>query len=241
MNTTVIKISGGYLRGEKSPFCFTKYLDIAKTLRTAARKGRCLAVVMGGGNIVRGKEFADFDKDASDLCVDYAGMLGSVQNAFILRRVLRRLGSDAEIIVPEQFVIPETVHFPESPDHPGIYLLGGGIGEPGFSTDTGTIINAIRCGADEIVFLKDKVDGLYDDDPRKNPAAKFVGKITYTEYCARGLTAIDTNAVQRLVGTGIRTYITGCSAPNLYYLLSHSPVEEYNGDREIPPYSILTD
>jgi uridylate kinase len=109
-------------------------------------------LTVGGGNIIRGKNFTGCSN--ADDAVDYAGMLASTQNALLLRKALLEHGSRSIVITPDNFTIPECFHSEDIRTDDRIVLLGGGLGIPGYSTDSSTVKNAAVYGCDEIIFLK---------------------------------------------------------------------------------------
>ena len=238
MKTTMIKLSGESLKGTESPFNFAKFLALAEVIHEAAESGEHrMFLTVGGGNIIRGKNFTGYSN--ADDAVDYAGMLASTQNALLLRKALLEHGSRSIVITPDNFTIPECFHREDIRADDRIVLLGGGLGIPGYSTDSSTVKNAAAYGCDEIIFLKMGTDGLYDRNPNDEDeevrkAAVFIPRIRYKEYCRHGLGAVDPEAIVPLCGTDIVTYIAGSDPEILRLLLRGEP------DR-LTRCSILTD
>lgn len=227
----IIKISGEYFKKQTgAPFDYEKISSFARVLMEISQI-HSLGIVVGGGNVIRGKDVPN-----SSPCIDWAGMLATIQNAQFLKHAILETGGKTTIIVPDNLTIPETCKASEyNNSKDDIIIYGAGVGEPGFSTDTVSVRNAIEHNAD-MIFLKNGVDGLYSDDPRHGNA-KFIPSISYAEYCKLGLKAIDVSAVELLVGKNIKTYITGCSPHNLKCLIHHLK----SGEPSTARYSVLTE
>ena len=167
----------------------------AKAIADLADMGIQVGVVIGGGNIWRGR----FTDEMNPVLADQMGMLATVLNALCVQDALQRMGRKATV-----FTAQEMTRFAElyradraiaAMERGEIVLLAGGSGNPFFTTDTAAALRAAELGADA-VFKGTTVDGVYDSDPRKNPDAKLIKDITYQESIEQGLKVMDTSAFQ---------------------------------------------
>ena len=169
----VIKISGEYLAGNQSFGIDQPTIDrIAGELIAARQLGAEVAVVVGGGNIVRGVEVSS--RGVSRPTGDTMGMLATMMNCLALEAAIERQGTPARTL--SAFVMPEISElFTRSATHKylaegRIVLLGGGTGNPFFTTDTTAVLRAAEIGA-QAVLKATNVDGVYSADPKKDPSA----------------------------------------------------------------------
>jgi uridylate kinase len=160
------------------------------------RTGLQFAVVVGGGNIVRG---ARAGADGMDrVTADYMGMLATVINALALQDLLERKGLDTRVLtairmdeVAEPYIRRRAVRHLEKGR---VVIFAGGTGNPYFSTDTAAVLRAIEIEA-EALLKATNVDGIYSADPREDPNARFLEKVSYLEALQRGLKVMDTTAL----------------------------------------------
>ncbi|MEZ5362561.1 MAG: UMP kinase [Bryobacterales bacterium] len=193
----LLKLSGEALGGESGFGLDAKRAgEIAAETAALVRSGVQVGLVLGGGNYFRGV------RDAGDklerTTVDAMGMLATVINALAFRDLLRAEGVPAETLSAIAME-PLAVRFDKERavallEAGTATLFAAGTGNPYFSTDTAASLRAIEIGAD-IVMKATKVDGVYDSDPKKNPAAKRYAKITYAEVLEKGLGVMDATAV----------------------------------------------
>jgi uridylate kinase len=198
----ILKLSGETLAPESySPSDASHSFEAARVNRAAkaiadlADLGVQVGVVMGGGNIWRGR----FTDAMNAVLADQMGMLATIINALCVQDALHRLGRKATV-----FTAQEMTRFAElyradkavsALERGEIVLLAGGSGNPFFTTDTAAALRAAELGADA-VFKGTTVDGVYDADPRKNPDARLIKDITYRETIEKGLKVMDTSAFQ---------------------------------------------
>lgn len=168
---------------------------IAKEI-AAASKTVEIAVVVGGGNFFRGAELSQRGMDRAR--ADYMGMLGTVMNALALQDFLEQ--ADAETRVQSAIAMAQ-VSEPYLPlrairhlEKGRIVVFGAGAGLPFFSTDTVSAQRALEIHADEVLVAKNGVDGVYTDDPKKNPEAKLLTTVTYRDALKSGLKVVDSTA-----------------------------------------------
>lgn len=155
-----------------------------------------IAIVVGGGNFFRGAELSQRGMDRSR--ADYMGMLGTVMNALALQDFLEQAGAAPRVQsaiamsqVAEPYVPLRAIRHLEKGR---IVIFGAGAGLPFFSTDTVSAQRALEIHADEVLVAKNGVDGVYTDDPRTNPAATKLDRVTYGEALQKGLKVVDSTA-----------------------------------------------
>ena len=165
----------------------------AKAIADLADMGIQVGVVIGGGNIWRGR----FTDEMNPVLADQMGMLATVLNALCVQDALQRMGRKVTV-----FTAQEMTRFAElyradravaALERGEIVLLAGGSGNPFFTTDTAAALRAAELNADA-VFKGTTVEGVFDSDPRKNPDAKLIRDITYQEAIDRGLRVMDLTA-----------------------------------------------
>ncbi len=156
-----------------------------------------VAVVVGGGNFFRGAELSQRGMDRAR--ADYMGMLGTVMNALALQDFLEQAGAATRVqsaISMTQVAEPYIPRRAERHLEKGrVVIFGAGAGLPYFSTDTVAVQRALEIGADIVLMAKNGVDGLYSDDPRTNPDAVKLERISYQDALVRDLRAIDATAL----------------------------------------------
>ena len=192
----VIKLSGEYLAGAQSFGIDQPTVDrIAGDLIAARQLGAEIAVVVGGGNIVRGVEVSA--RGVSRPTGDTMGMLATVMNCLAIEAAIERRGAPARTL--SAFVMPQICElFTRSAAHKylaegRIVLLGGGTGNPFFTTDTTAVLRAAEIGA-QAVLKATNVDGIYSADPKKDPSAKRFDRLTHSEAIGGGYKVMDATA-----------------------------------------------
>ena len=201
----LLKISGEALMGEKA---FGLDMDmvgrVAGEIAEVWRAGVQIGLVIGGGNIFRG--VSDAARGMERTSADYMGMLATVMNALAMENALKQLGVQARVMsaVPMPTVCePFTRQRAwKHLDKGRVVLFAGGTGNPFFTTDTGAALKAAETKC-EALFKGTSVDGIYSDDPKKNPAAERFDTITYDEILARNLKVMDAAAVALARDNGI--------------------------------------
>ncbi len=171
--------------------------SIASRIAQLCELGPQVAIVVGGGNFLRGRTFSE-NSPVPRNTADYMGMLATVMNACALQEMLEKTGRQTRVMsaieVPalcEAFIQRRCIKHLESGK---VVILAGGTGNPFFSTDTCAALRAAELGAD-ILIKATKVDGVYTDDPLKNPDARLMEKISYRDVLRRGLKIIDPAAI----------------------------------------------
>ena len=163
-----------------------------------------LAVVIGGGNLWRGARNGQ-GMDAAT--ADYIGMLGTVMNAMALQDAMESAGKPARVMtaiqmaaVAEPYIRRRAMRHLEKGR---VVILGGGNGAPFFTTDTTSTLRALELGADVVLMAKNKVDGVYDSDPRKNPDAQLIKDITHLQVVEQRLEVMDATALTLCMDKGL--------------------------------------
>lgn len=169
--------------------------EFAKEIAEGAKNTE-IAIVVGGGNFFRGAELSQRGMDRSR--ADYMGMLGTVMNAIALQDFLEQAGVDARVQsaitmaqVTEPYIPLRAIRHMEKGR---VVIFGAGAGMPYFSTDTVAAQRALEIHADEVLVAKNGVDGVYSADPKKDPKAKRLEKISYQEALVQGLKVVDATA-----------------------------------------------
>ena len=171
-------------------------LTVARQIADVVRSGVQVAVVIGGGNYFRGAELSERGMDRSR--ADYMGMLGTVMNCLALQDFLEKQGVETRVQtaitmgqVAEPYIPRRAIRHLEKGR---VVIFGAGLGAPFFSTDTTAAQRALEIGA-QVVLMAKGVDGVYDSDPRTNPAAVRFDQLTYAEVLRRGLRVADATAI----------------------------------------------
>jgi uridylate kinase len=193
----LLKLSGEAFAGGGSMGVDPRTVEaIARQIADVVRTGAQVAVVVGGGNYFRGAELTEQGLDRSR--ADYMGMLGTVINCLALQDFLEKQGVETRVQtaiamgqVAEPYVPRRAIRHLEKGR---VVIFGAGLGVPFFSTDTCAAQRALEVGAQAVLMAK-QVDGVYDDDPRRNPDAVKFDSLTYAEVLERRLKVADATAI----------------------------------------------
>ena len=193
----LLKLSGEALAGGGGETLEPQVLErITGEIREVVLAGTQVAVVVGGGNMVRGATLSRAGMDRAQ--ADSMGMLATVINALALQDHLERTGVEARVMsamrveqVAEPYIRKKALHHL---DKGRVVLLAAGTGNPYFTTDTAAALRAIELKVD-VLFKATKVDGVYDADPEQDPRAEFFERLTYQEVLRRGLAVMDLTAI----------------------------------------------
>src|SRR3954453_1164302 len=193
----MLKLSGGALSGGGGLGIEPDVIvSIAKQIANVARDGVEVAVVVGGGNYFRGQQLAERGMDRAR--ADYMGMLGTVMNCLALQDFIENDGVETRVqtaIAMGQVAEPYIPRRAIRPLERGrVVIFGAGLGQPFFSTDTCAAQRALEIRA-QVLLMAKGVDGVYDDDPKKNPDAVRFDRLSYAEVLARGLKVADATAI----------------------------------------------
>ena len=211
----LIKISGEALAGDKKTgYDFDLITEVCTVLKLAVDQGAQIGVVIGGGNFWRGVK--DGAGKVERVSADRMGMLATCMNCLAVCDVLRQLGAKARVMtavdiqgVGERYDTRRAIEYLEAGE---IVLFAGGSGLPFFSTDTASALRAAEIHADAILLAKN-IDGVYDDDPRKNPDAVKFDRISYDEVLARRLAVMDTTATAIAMENNIPAAVFALAQP----------------------------
>jgi len=169
---------------------------VARRVKDVRAMGIEVAIVIGAGNLWRGKQGLDLGMDRAT--ADYMGMLATVMNAMALMDSLERGGVYTRVqsaiemrSVAEPYIRRRAIRHLEKGR---VVIFGAGTGNPFFSTDTAAALRAVEIDAD-VLIKATKVDGVYDDDPKKNPDARKFDTLTYIDVLNRRLEVMDSTAI----------------------------------------------
>ncbi len=190
----LLKLSGESLAGKQGHgIDFDTVMEIVKPVRQLVDMGVEVAIVVGGGNIWRGRSSGQMDRTRAD----HMGMLATVINSLGVGDALEQLGVDVRVQtaiamqeVAEPYIRNRAVRHLEKGR---VVVFGCGTGNPFFSTDTGAALRAAEIEAD-VILKATMVDGVYDSDPKQNPNAKKYDTLTYSEVLSGHLNVMDMTA-----------------------------------------------
>ena len=194
----LLKVSGEALTGGDE-FCIdlATLSKIAHQVKQAVDMGVELGIVVGGGNLWRGATAESRGMDRAT--ADYAGMLATLINALALQDAIEKEGVSTRTqsaiavqAVAEPYIQRRAIRHLEKGR---VVLFAGGTGNPYMTTDTAAALRAIEIGAEVLLMGKNRVDGVYDADPLKNPKAKKFEKLSYIDALNLGLKAMDSTAL----------------------------------------------
>jgi uridylate kinase len=184
--------------------------SIAREIAQAASDVE-VAIVVGGGNFFRGAELSQRGMDRGR--ADYMGMLGTVMNSLALQDFLEQAGAETRVqsaISMTQVAEPYIPRRAERHLEKGrVVIFGAGAGLPYFSTDTVAAQRALEIEADIVLVAKNGVDGMYSDDPKKNPNARMIEQISHQEALQQNLRAVDSTALSLCMDNGMPMRIFG--------------------------------
>lgn len=212
----VIKLSGEALAGELG-FGFSPDVikSIAAEIKEVIDLGVEVALVVGGGNIWRGKIGAEMGMERAN--ADYMGMLGTVMNALALQDSLENLGVPTRVQssivmtqVAEPYIRRKAVRHLEKSR---VVIFAAGTGNPYFSTDTTAALRAAEINADAILMAKNSVDGVYSADPKLDSEAVKYDTLTYLDVIQQGLQVMDSTASTLCMDNDIKLVVFNLSEP----------------------------
>ena len=190
----LLKLSGEALAGDKhTGFDEATVLEIARQVKAVHDDGAEIGVFIGGGNFWRGRTSENMDRTKAD----QIGMLATIMNCIYVSEMFRSTGLETEILTPfECGSVTKLFSKDRANKYFGqgkIVFFAGGTGHPYFSTDTGIVLRAIEMEADAI-YLAKAIDGVYDSDPKTNPAAVKYDSVSIDDVIANKLAVIDMTA-----------------------------------------------
>ena len=193
----LLKLSGEALKGETSYGIDPQTVNvIAEQLKEIHELGVQVGIVVGGGNIWRGKTASELGMDRAQ--ADYMGMLATIMNGLAVQDALEHLGVPTRVMtaltcnqVAEPYIRRRAIRHLEKGR---VCIFVGGLGNPYFSTDTACVLRATEIGAEVVLMAKNKTEGIYDSDPKKNPNAKMYQELTFAEILNKNLAVMDSTA-----------------------------------------------
>lgn len=210
----IIKLSGEALAGKKGNGIDEKVLDeITDQIIAVKNLGVEIGIIVGGGNFWRGRQGREMDRTTAD----HMGMLATVINALAIQDALERKNVPTRVQtaltitrVAEPYILRKAMsHLTKG----RIVIFACGTGNPYFTTDTAAALRAAEIDA-QVVLLAKNVDGIYDSDPKLNPDAKKLKEITYKEFIAKGLKAMDATAITICMENNIHVLAFGLFEEN---------------------------
>ena len=225
----VLKISGESLAGDKTN---GSILDIsilneyARVIKKLVSEGVQVSIVVGAGNIWRGKIAEQMGMDRAT--GDYMGMLGTIMNALAIQNILEQNEVKTRVMtslpinaVAEPYIRRKAISHLEKGY---VVIFGGGTGNPFFSTDTAASLRASEIGAEVILMAKNGVDGVYSADPKTNKDAILYSQISYLDVIQQQLKVMDTTAVSLCMDNNIDIVVFNMSD-------SENLIRVINGDK----------
>jgi uridylate kinase len=206
----LLKLSGEAMMGDlpygQDP---ERIRAISRAVDEVRTMGIEVAIVIGGGNILRGTREAAHGMDRAT--ADYAGMLATLLNALTIQDALERLGAHTRVMsaidvseVAEPYIRRRAIRHLEKGR---IVIFAAGTGNPFFTTDTAAALRALEIGAEAILMGKNGVEGVLDGDPRERPDAQLLTEITHIEAIERGLKVMDTTALSLCMDNRVPIYV----------------------------------
>lgn len=223
----MLKLSGEALGDNGWLFHHEKILEVAGVIKAVAESGTQVGVVLGGGNLWRGRHGASAGMDA--VRADQMGMLGTLMNCLVMQDALHQCGQNAQVF--------SALHLPdvcsnyrrdladEALNQDGVALFGGGLGSPFFTTDTAVTLRALELHA-EVLLLAKNVDGVYTSDPREDPNAVLIRDISYQDAIRQELKVMDMAAFIMCAEQGLpQVRVFGLDSPvNIKRVLDGEPL-----------------
>lgn len=213
----LLKLSGEALsRDAAGIYNFDFIAEIARVLKKCTDAGVQIGVVVGAGNIWRGRQGGHMDR----VRADHMGMLATTINSLALQDAFEQAGITTRVLTAvemkpfaEPYIRSRAVRHLEKGR---VTIFGCGLGSPYFSTDTAAVLRAAEINAD-VVLLAKNIDGVYTADPRKDPTATKIDEITYQEILSRGLAAMDSTATSFCMDNHIPIFVFGLDDPENIY------------------------
>ncbi len=210
----LLKLSGEALAGEKgSGLDFDKVVEVCQSIKKCTDMGVQVAIVVGGGNFLRGRSSGKMDRTRAD----HMGMLATSINALAVADGLEQVGVTARVqtaIEMRQIAEPyirnkATRHLEKG----RVVVFGCGTGNPFFSTDTAAALRAAEIDA-EVIFKATNVDGVYDSDPKTNPDAKKFDTLSHLDVLQKGLHVMDSTAASLCMDNSIEIRVFNLNDPD---------------------------
>lgn len=215
-NRVLLKLSGEALEGKGEILDAEKVKNVCAVIKKCADEGVSFGIVIGGGNIWRGRQGLSVERTKSD----GMGMLATLINSIAISDALIKQGLDAKVLsaldvqkLAESFSAEKARSYL---DQGKAVVFACGTGNPYFSTDTGAILRALEIKADIILSAKN-IDAVYDSDPKLNPNAKRYTNITYSDIISKELGVVDFSACCMGKENGMKMLVFGLNDPENIY------------------------
>jgi uridylate kinase len=230
----LLKISGEAFAGDEAGVDVATTRAMAEEIAEVSREGVSVAVVVGGGNIWRGKVHEEAGMDRAT--ADYMGMLATVINALALQDALERMGVPSRVQtaiamhqIAEPYIRRRAIRHLEKGR---VVIFAAGTGNPYFTTDTTAALRAVEVNA-EAILKATKVDGVYSADPKKDPTATRFEHLDYMEMLQLGLEVMDTTAMALCMDNALPVIVFDMSVPgNIRRAVWGEPIGTYVGRAE---------
>ena len=193
----LLKLSGEALKANSNAIIDPETVKgIAAQIKQIYDLGTEIGIVVGGGNIWRGKIGEELGMERAQ--ADYMGMLATIMNGLSIQDALEGMGVPTRCMtalpidtVAEPYIRRKAIRHLEKRR---VCIFAGGLGSPYFSTDTACVLRATEIGAEIVLMAKNGTEGIYDSDPRKNPNAHMYSELTFNEILEKGLAVMDSTA-----------------------------------------------
>ena len=209
MKRVLLKLSGEALAGDKHHgFDEPTVTVVANQVKKLVDKGVQVGIVIGGGNFWRGRSSETIDRTKAD----QIGMLATVMNCIYVSEIFRSVGMKTAVMTPFECGSMTKLFSKDRAnkyfEHGMVCFFAGGTGHPYFSTDTATVLRAIEIEAEGILLAK-AIDGVYDSDPKTNPAAKRYDEVSIQEVIDKKLAVVDLTASIMCMENKMPMYVFG--------------------------------
>lgn len=215
----LLKISGASFKKDNSFFNIQFATNIVQQIIALIKRNYEIILVTGGGNICRGRDFIARFGTESQVPLDHIGMLSTVINGLFLKEVFKSKKIDAALM--SAINVDNRIAFTYNWYHANkllhkqkVLILTAGIGNPNFSTDFSALLKAKELNVELILIAKYDVDGVYTADPKKDPQAKFINKLSFSELVTKKLEIIDISAAAFNTNARIKLLIFNIHHPN---------------------------
>jgi uridylate kinase len=229
----LLKISGEAFAGNDNAVDVTTTHAMAQQIAEVSRAGVSIAIVVGGGNIWRGKVHEDAGMERAT--ADYMGMLATVINALALQDALERMNVASRVQtaiamhqIAEPYIRRRAIRHLEKGR---VVIFAAGTGNPYFTTDTTAALRAVEVNA-EAILKATKVDGIYTADPKKDPRATRFERLDYMEVLQLGLEVMDSTSMALCMDNALPVVVFDMSVPgNIRRVIWGEPIGTYVGRR----------
>jgi uridylate kinase len=223
----LLKLSGEALMGEREYGIDTTIVkELAAEIALVRAGGVDVAIVVGAGNFYRGMAAAAEGMDRAT--ADYAGMIATLLNALALQDALEHAGADTRTMsaiavseVAEPYIQRRAIRHLQKGR---VVIFAAGTGNPFFTTDTAAALRALEIDADAILMAKNGVEGVYDGDPRLDPDARFLPRITHLAAIEQGLRVMDTTALSLCMDNRLTIHVFELAGGNIGRVVAGEPV-----------------